>query len=59
MLEACNRHDKAGGMMAGDVATGQALLQQGFRALAYSGDLWIYQQALRQGLDALRATPNA
>ena len=45
--------------MAGDVATGQALLRQGFRALAYSGDLWIYQQALRQGLDTLRATPNA
>jgi hypothetical protein len=25
--------------------------------MAYSGDLWIYQLALRQGFDALRATP--
>ncbi|MDF2762118.1 MAG: hypothetical protein K0S83_852 [Thermomicrobiales bacterium] len=42
--------------MAGAVADGQALLQQGFQAMAYSGDLWIYQLALRQGLEALRAT---
>jgi hypothetical protein len=27
--------------------------------MAYSGDHWIYQLALRQGLDALRATPYA
>jgi hypothetical protein len=27
--------------------------------MAYSGDLWLYQLALRQGLDALRATPDA
>jgi 2-dehydro-3-deoxyglucarate aldolase/4-hydroxy-2-oxoheptanedioate aldolase len=58
VLEACHRHGKTPGIMAGDVATGQAQLQQGFRVLAYSGDLWIYQTALRQGLDALRA-PNA
>ena len=56
VLEACHRHGKAPGIMAGAVADGQAQLQQGFRAMAYSGDLWIYQLALRQGLDALRAT---
>ena len=54
VLEACQRHGKAPGIMSGDVATAQAQLAQGFRALAYSGDLWLYQQALRQGLDALR-----
>jgi 2-keto-3-deoxy-L-rhamnonate aldolase RhmA len=59
VLEACHRHGKAPGIMAGAVADGQALLQQGFRAMAYSGDHWIYQLALRQGLDALRATPQA
>lgn len=55
VLRACEAHGKTAGIMAGDVATGQAHLAQGFRALAYSGDLWIYQQALRAGLDALRA----
>jgi 2-keto-3-deoxy-L-rhamnonate aldolase RhmA len=59
VLEACRAHNKAPGIMAGAVADGQAELQQGFRALAYSGDLWLYQLALRQGLDALRATPDA
>lgn len=57
VLDACQTHGKIPGIMCGDVATGQAQLEQGFRALAYSGDLWIYQQALREGLDALRATP--
>jgi 2-keto-3-deoxy-L-rhamnonate aldolase RhmA len=56
VLAACNRHGKAPGIMCGDVATGQAQLAQGFRAMAYSGDHWLYQQALRQGLDALRAS---
>jgi 2-dehydro-3-deoxyglucarate aldolase/4-hydroxy-2-oxoheptanedioate aldolase len=57
VLRACEAHGKAAGIMCGDVATGQAQLAQGFRAMAYSGDLWIYQQALREGLEALRATP--
>ncbi len=59
VLAACQHHGKAPGIMTGDVETGQNQLAQGFRALAYSGDLWLYQQALRQGLDALRAAPNA
>jgi 2-keto-3-deoxy-L-rhamnonate aldolase RhmA len=57
VLAACQKHGKSAGIMCGDVATGQAQLAQGFRALAYSGDLWLYQQALRQGLDTLRETP--
>ena len=43
-----------GGRPVGDTATGQAMLDQGFRAIAYSGDLWIYQQALREGISSLR-----
>jgi len=59
VLDACQKHGKAPGIMAGNLADGEALLKQGFTAMAYSGDLWIYQTALRQGLDALRAVPNA
>ena len=33
----------------------RALSSRGFRCLAYWGDLWIYQQALRQGIAAIRA----
>ena len=56
VLDACAKHGKVAGIMCGDVATGQGQLAQGFRAMAYSGDLWIYQNALRDGISALRAS---
>jgi 2-keto-3-deoxy-L-rhamnonate aldolase RhmA len=55
VLAACHRHGKVPGFLAGDVAGGKKLLDQGFRMLAYGGDLWLYQSALRDGLAALRA----
>lgn len=54
VVDACRRFGKAAGMMATSVSIGKDLLNQGFRILAYGGDLWIYQQALRQGLMQLR-----
>jgi 2-dehydro-3-deoxyglucarate aldolase/4-hydroxy-2-oxoheptanedioate aldolase len=57
VLAACEVHGKTAGIMTGTVASGQAQLQQGFRALAYSGDLWLYQLALQQGIETLRETP--
>ena len=54
VLAACERHGKVPGFMAGDVAHGQQLLDDGFRMIAYGGDLWVYQTALREGLTALR-----
>jgi 2-keto-3-deoxy-L-rhamnonate aldolase RhmA len=54
ILEACARSGKAAGIMASDVAEGESRLAQGFRMIAYGGDLWLYQQALRQGINALR-----
>jgi len=55
VLEACRRHNKVPGFLAGDVASGKRLLDQGFRMLAYGGDLWLYQAALRQGVAALQS----
>lgn len=54
VVAACRRHGKTAGIMAGDVQTGKQWLSRGFRAIAYSGDLWIYGAALKAGLDALR-----
>lgn len=54
VLSACRCHGKVPGFMASDVATGRRLLDQGFRMLAYSGDLWIYQSALQAGVAALQ-----
>jgi 2-dehydro-3-deoxyglucarate aldolase/4-hydroxy-2-oxoheptanedioate aldolase len=54
VLAAARRHGKAAGFMATSIDLGRELLAQGFRMLAYGGDLWLYQQALREGLTALR-----
>jgi 2-dehydro-3-deoxyglucarate aldolase/4-hydroxy-2-oxoheptanedioate aldolase len=53
VLAACRQHGKVPGFMASDIAGGKSLLDQGFRMLAYSGDLWLYQAALRDGVAAL------
>ena len=54
VLDACYRQRKVPGFMAGDVPGGKALLDQGFRMIAYGGDLWLYQTALRDGVAALK-----
>lgn len=54
VIAACNANGKTAGIMAGNVEVGKQWLDRGFKAIAYSGDLWIYQQALAQGIAALR-----
>ena len=51
---ACERHGKAPGIMATSVEGARAQLAQGFRCLAYSGDIALYYQALNQGLAAIK-----
>ena len=53
VLAACNRHGKVPGIMAADPARPGAI-DDGFRAIAYGGDLWIYGEALKAGLAAIR-----
>jgi 2-dehydro-3-deoxyglucarate aldolase/4-hydroxy-2-oxoheptanedioate aldolase len=55
LLAICLQSGKAAGMMASDVDHARALLTRGFRCIAYSGDIFIYQQALAQALAAIRA----
>jgi 2-keto-3-deoxy-L-rhamnonate aldolase RhmA len=52
---ACRAHGKALGYLALSVEDGESMIGRGFRMLAYGGDLWLYQHALRQGVAALRA----
>lgn len=56
VLAACRQHGKSAGFMVASPEEAQAKLEQGFRILAYWGDLWIYQQALRGGLERIRAS---
>jgi len=55
ILDACRQHNKIPGFMAADVSAGKSLIEQGFRMIAYGGDIWLYQAALRSGVEALRA----
>ena len=55
VLEMGRLHGKAIGIMVASVDEGRACLARGFRCLAYWGDLWIYQQGLRDGIAGIRS----
>ncbi len=59
LLDVSRRTGKALGVMAGTVEDGLWAIARGFRAVAYGGDLWLYQEALRGGLAQLDAARNA
>ena len=51
---AARKHDRALGRLAGTPEETIALYRQGYDLLCYSGDVWVYQQALIQGISAIR-----
>jgi 2-dehydro-3-deoxyglucarate aldolase/4-hydroxy-2-oxoheptanedioate aldolase len=51
---ACKRHNKAAGFMASTPEEARSMIERGYRAIAYWGDLWLYQRALREGISAIR-----
>jgi 2-keto-3-deoxy-L-rhamnonate aldolase RhmA len=59
VVAAGRERQKSLGYLALSVADGEQMLSKGFRMLAYGGDLWLYQQALAQGVSALRAVAGA
>jgi 2-keto-3-deoxy-L-rhamnonate aldolase RhmA len=52
---AARKHGKALGRLAHDAESGASLYREGFDVICYSGDLWVYQQALIDGVADLRA----
>lgn len=52
---AARKHNKAFGRLAGTPEETIALHKQGYDLLCYSGDLWVYQQALIAGVEEIRA----
>jgi 2-keto-3-deoxy-L-rhamnonate aldolase RhmA len=53
LLESCSRHGKPLGQLIGTPEEGAALRERGFEVLAYA-DVWVFENALRAGVDALR-----
>ncbi|MDP8924751.1 MAG: aldolase/citrate lyase family protein [Chloroflexota bacterium] len=54
VVDACNRSGIAAGFMPTTPDMAVDYIERGFRAIAYSGDLWLYQTALRTGLKEIR-----
>lgn len=52
--QACERHGKAAGFMVSGVGDAVSMIEKGFRCLAYWGDIWLYKQALTQGVAGVR-----
>jgi len=52
--KACVKHKKSFGRLVPDVATGTALYRAGFDFICYSGDVWVLQAAMSEGIGALR-----
>ena len=59
VVAAGRAHGKAVGMVCGSVEEGASLFARGFRILAYSIDLILYQDALRAGLAGLAEARDA
>jgi 2-keto-3-deoxy-L-rhamnonate aldolase RhmA len=53
ILKACKKHKKAAGILVANTQDGELAIKRGFRAIAYSADLWLYQDGLAAGIAAL------
>lgn len=53
-LEACRANNKVPGIMPTTLDFGEWVAAKGFRMLTWSGDVWIYREALRSGMKAMR-----
>ncbi|MDA0808630.1 MAG: aldolase/citrate lyase family protein [Planctomycetota bacterium] len=58
VIKACNGNGKIGGLMPTTLDFAEVCVEKGFRMLAWSGDVWIYQSALKSGMNSLREFVN-
>jgi 2-dehydro-3-deoxyglucarate aldolase/4-hydroxy-2-oxoheptanedioate aldolase len=55
VIAACRKYNKFPCYMALSLPEAEARLRDGFKCLAYGGDLWLYQSALQSGLESIRS----
>jgi 2-dehydro-3-deoxyglucarate aldolase/4-hydroxy-2-oxoheptanedioate aldolase len=54
ILKACETHGIPAGILADRPESALERIRQGFHCISYSGDLWLLQRALREGIEAIR-----
>jgi len=54
VINACKDNGKIGGFMPTTLDLAEVVADKGFRMLAWSGDVWIYQAGLKAGMNSLR-----
>lgn len=54
VAQACRRHAKTAGCLVANPEWGRAWMAAGYRMVAYLGDIWLFANALKSGLDAMR-----
>ncbi len=55
VAQACESRGKAAGVMVSDLEAAAFWRGLGYRAFAFSGDLWIYLHGLREGINGVKA----
>ena len=57
LLEACQTHGKAAGIIDGNIDFLKAMMVKGFRAIGYGTDIALLQKAYRDGVEQLWSNP--
>ena len=55
VARACARHRKSFGCLVMNVERGMGAYHAGYDMICYSGDIWLLQETLRQGIDDVKA----
>jgi 2-keto-3-deoxy-L-rhamnonate aldolase RhmA len=55
VVSSCTVHDLPLGILVSDVAAGRVWINRGFRVICYSGDVWLLQRALVEGVAWVRS----
>ncbi|MGH9446716.1 MAG: HpcH/HpaI aldolase family protein [Terriglobia bacterium] len=54
ILEVCKSHKKPVGILSANREQAREHLHEGFQCISYSGDIWLLQRALSEGVQAIR-----
>ena len=54
VVDTCHKHGLGAGIQPADLAQAQEWMAMGYNVISYSGDFFVYSEALRQGVEGVR-----